>query len=172
MAAPGGRARWGATLRSTWFKVTAAVTAAAALGAGAFLASGYDTAQTKVDDSSVWVLRTGGEEYARVNARLGEVDTVKGVPNPSGLVQADGHVLLYSQTNAQVASVDLAQPADYTTSGDDAAKDRLDEANDALAGYQRTLGTPAERDDRSAFATGAAVELCLRRIIDVARPFV
>jgi uncharacterized membrane protein YgaE (UPF0421/DUF939 family) len=59
-----------------------------------------------------------------------------------------------------------------TPLGDEAAKDRLDEANDALAGYQRTLGTPAERHDRSAFATGAAVELCLRRIIDVARPFV
>ncbi|MCL2515105.1 MAG: Ig-like domain-containing protein, partial [Microbacteriaceae bacterium] len=115
MAAPGGRARWGATLRSTWFKVTAAVAAAAALGAGAFLAGGYDTAQTKVDDASVWALQTGqGERYARVDTALGQLDTVKSVTSPNDIVQADGQVVVYAQGNASGAQVDLAQPASFT----------------------------------------------------------
>ncbi|WP_344755292.1 Ig-like domain-containing protein [Gryllotalpicola koreensis] len=102
-------------LRSTWFKVGAAVTATGALVAGAFAAGGYDVAQTKVDDSSVWALQTvQGERYARVDTALGQLDTVKNVTSPSDLVQADGHVLLYSQNFAKVASVDPAQPAAYT----------------------------------------------------------
>jgi hypothetical protein len=102
-------------LRSTWFKAGAAVVAAAALVTGAFLSGGYDVAQTKVDDSSVWALQAGqGERYARVDTALGQLDTVKSVTSPSDLVQANGHVLLYSQNDAKVASVNLAQPAAYT----------------------------------------------------------
>ena len=116
MAAPGGRrARWGVVLRSTWFKVGATVAAAGALVGGAFVAGGYDVAQTKVDDSAVWALQTGqGERYARVDTALGQLDTVKGVTSPSDLVQANGRVLLYSQNDTKVASVNPAQPAAYT----------------------------------------------------------
>ncbi|MFC4242449.1 Ig-like domain-containing protein [Gryllotalpicola reticulitermitis] len=114
MAVPEARrSRWGAALRTTWFKATAAVVAAAALGTGAFLAGGYNTAQTKVDDSSVWALQSNGERYARVNTALGQLDTVKSAASPSDLVQNSGHVLLYSQSDTRVASVDLAQPASY-----------------------------------------------------------
>lgn len=48
---------------------------------------------------------------------------------------------------------------------------RLREANDALADYQQALGTPRP-GTRTEIATGAALELCLRRIIDVSRSFV
>ncbi|GAA4160448.1 Ig-like domain-containing protein [Gryllotalpicola daejeonensis] len=117
MAAPGGRrARWSGALRSTWFKVGAAVVAAGALVAGAFIAGGYDVDQAKVDDGSVWALQTGqGERYARVDTALGQLDTVKSITSPSDLVQANGHVLLYSQSDTKVASVNLAQPATYDT---------------------------------------------------------
>jgi hypothetical protein len=117
MPAPGTRrARWGAVLRTSWFKVTAAAAATGALVAGGFLAGGYDVAQTKVDDASVWALQSGsnGERYARVDTALGQLDTVKSITSPSELVQASGQVLLYSQNQAKVASVDLAQPASYT----------------------------------------------------------
>ncbi|AYG03016.1 hypothetical protein D7I44_05405 [Gryllotalpicola protaetiae] len=102
-------------LRSTWFKVSAAVAATGALVAGGFVASGYDVVQTKVDDSAVWALQTGqGERYARVDTALGQLDTVKNVTSPSDLVQANGRVLLYSQNDTKVAQVDPAQPATYT----------------------------------------------------------
>jgi hypothetical protein len=113
----GRRGRWAAVARSAWFKVGASVVAAGLLVTGAILSSGYDVAQTKVDDSSVWALQAGqGERYARVDTALGQLDTVKDVARPSDLVQADGHVLLYSQNDAKVASVDLAQPEGYTAS--------------------------------------------------------
>lgn len=114
------RARWGAVLRTSRFKVTAAVAATGALVAGGFLAGGYDVAQTKVDDASVWALQAGqGERYARVDTALGQLDTVKTITSPSDLVQASGRVLLYSQNQAKVTSVDLAQPASYTEDATD-----------------------------------------------------
>ena len=58
-----------------------------------------------------------------------------------------------------------------TPLGDPDAPQRLREAGDALADYQRALGTPRP-GTRPEIATGAAMELCLRRIIDVSRPFV
>jgi len=152
MAAPGGRARWGATLRSTWFKAAAAVTAAAALAAGAFLSAGYDTAQTKVDDSSVWVLQAGqGQRYARVNTTLGQVDTVKSVTSPSDLVQAAGRVMLFTQNNARVADVDPAQPADFTSQADNTLHSTPDGTDDVVntgdfVGYRSNTGeVTAER---------------------------
>lgn len=58
-----------------------------------------------------------------------------------------------------------------TPLGDPDASVRLREASDALADYQRALGTPRP-GTRAEIATGAAMELCLRRIIDVSRAFV
>ncbi|WP_307785324.1 FUSC family protein [Microbacterium hibisci] len=58
-----------------------------------------------------------------------------------------------------------------TPLGDPDASGRLRAATDALANYQRALGEPVP-GTRAEIAAGAAVELCLRRIIDVSRPFV
>ena len=58
-----------------------------------------------------------------------------------------------------------------TPLGDAAASERLREAGEALAAYQRALGTPVP-GSRTEVATGAAIELCLRRIIDVSQDFV
>ncbi|GAA5209397.1 FUSC family protein [Microbacterium kyungheense] len=58
-----------------------------------------------------------------------------------------------------------------TPVGDARAPERLRAADEALSAYQRALGDPRPRR-RADVATGAAVELCLRRIIDVTRPFV
>lgn len=48
---------------------------------------------------------------------------------------------------------------------------RLEEASRAFEAYERALGMPRP-GGRSDVATGAAIELCLRRIIDVSRAFV
>lgn len=58
-----------------------------------------------------------------------------------------------------------------TPIGDERAPARFRAASDALTEYQQALGTP-HPSRRAGIATGAAVELCLRRIIDVSRPFV
>lgn len=58
-----------------------------------------------------------------------------------------------------------------TPIGDAAAPERFRDASEALTDYQRALGTP-HPSHRAEIATGAAVELCLRRILDVSRPFV
>jgi uncharacterized membrane protein YgaE (UPF0421/DUF939 family) len=58
-----------------------------------------------------------------------------------------------------------------TPVGDAEASKRLDEASEAFLGYQQALGMP-QPASRPATATAAAVELCLRRIIDVSREFV
>lgn len=58
-----------------------------------------------------------------------------------------------------------------TPIGHEEAPDRFRAANEALTEYQQALGTP-HPSRRDGIATGAAVELCLRRIIDVSRPFV
>ena len=58
-----------------------------------------------------------------------------------------------------------------TPLGDPDAAPRLRAASEALADYQRALGTPRP-GTRAEIATGAAMELCLRRLIDVSRSFV
>jgi hypothetical protein len=67
----------------------------------------------------------------------------------------------------------IRQSADLiaTPLGDPAASERFRGASEALGEYQAALGTP-DAESRRELAAGAAVELCLRRIIDVTRPFV
>ncbi|GAA5097072.1 hypothetical protein GCM10025760_30790 [Microbacterium yannicii] len=91
-------------------------------------------------------------------------------------------LLVGLQASDDVASTDtvrerlahaIRESADLiaTPLGDPGASDRFRGASEALAEYQSALGTPAA-GRRTEPAAGAAVELCLRRIIDVTRPFV
>ncbi|WP_022883005.1 Ig-like domain-containing protein [Gryllotalpicola ginsengisoli] len=109
-------------LTSTWFKVVAAVVAVAALVTGAVVAQGYDVKQTPVDDTTVWALKSSANSYARVNTALDELDTVKTAAGASNVVQTAGHVLLYAQNYAKVASVSQSQPADLAADSDSFAE--------------------------------------------------
>ncbi len=99
----------------------AAVTAVVALLAGvAVTSNGFDVAQTPVNDSSIWALQSGdGNRYGRINTDLAELDTIKTVRNPSGLVQTPSGVLLFAQNNEKVVDVSPAAPRDF---GDDSSE--------------------------------------------------
>ena len=80
----------------------------------------FDVKQTPVHGSTIWAVQSGaGDRYARVNTDLGELDTIKTVRGPSGLVQTDTATLLFAQNNEKVIDVDPARPVDI---GDDASE--------------------------------------------------
>lgn len=82
---------------------------------------GYDAQDPPPDDGTIWALQSGeGRRYARVNVALGELDTVKRVENPSGIVQSADRLLLYTDGDARVAGVDLASPPDLGGDAEDA----------------------------------------------------
>ncbi|GAA3895634.1 Ig-like domain-containing protein [Leifsonia kafniensis] len=106
--------------RSTWFKLSAVVVLAALFATTAIVAAGFDVKQTPVNASSIWAVQSGsGNRYARINTDLRELDTIKTVRSPSGLVQSDTATLLFAQNNEKVVDVDPARPADL---GDDASE--------------------------------------------------
>jgi len=87
-------------------------------------------------------------------------------------LQASDDVTLTDTVRDRLAHA-IRESADLiaTPLGDPGASDRFRGASEALAEYQSALGTPTA-GRRTELAAGAAVELCLRRIIDVTRPFV
>jgi uncharacterized membrane protein YgaE (UPF0421/DUF939 family) len=87
-------------------------------------------------------------------------------------LRADDDVSLTPAVRNELAHA-IRKTADLvaTPLGDDAAPDRLRDAGRALSTYQRALAAPVP-GSRADVAAGAAVELCLRRIIDVSRDFV
>lgn len=97
-----------------------AAAAAGALVVGlAVIAPGFDAQQTPVDSGTVWAMQNGaGLRYARINAELGELETVKVAENPSALVQTSNDLLLFTDGNSKMASIDLAQPDDVDGSSE------------------------------------------------------
>lgn len=92
----------------------------AVLVGAAVVAAGFDVKQTPVNDASIWALQSGdGNRYARVNTELGELDTIKTVPNPSAIAQNAAHTLLLAQNNERLVDIDAVRPADFDASSTD-----------------------------------------------------
>ena len=87
------------------------------------------------------------------------------------LQASDDGALTAAVRDELAAAIRRAAELLATPVGDERAAERLGAADDALTAYQRALGDPPP-GRRADLAAGAAVELCLRRIIDVSRPFV
>ena len=103
-----------APTRSTLIQAFAVAAIAAMLISGAIVAQGFDVAETPLNDSGVWALQQGdGNRYARVNTELHELDTVKDVANPTGLVQSASTALLFMERNARIVDIDAARPTDF-----------------------------------------------------------
>ena len=101
--------RW----RSNWFKLSAVLVLMALFAGTAIVASGFDVKQTPLNGSSIWAVQGGsGNRYARINTDLHELDTIKSVRSPSGLVQSGSATLLFAQNYEKVVNVDPARPAD------------------------------------------------------------
>jgi hypothetical protein len=92
----------------------AAVAAAVALVAGVSIVwPGLDAQDTPEVDTTVWALQTGdGRRYARVNTAIGELDTVRGVSNPSAVAQSPDGAFLFSDSYSKITRIDEALPAD------------------------------------------------------------
>jgi hypothetical protein len=94
------RPRSGQSLRSrvlTWVAGGASIAMIATI---AVIAAGYDAREAPREDPSVWALRSAGQ-YARVNTLTAEIDTVRSVEDPSGLLQAGGHGVVLSHGNGR-----------------------------------------------------------------------
>lgn len=136
----------------------AGVAAVAVIATVAVVSSGFDSRETPRAEPSVWVTRDAGQ-YARVNTETGEIDTVRKVAEPSGVVQRGADSLVLSHGNGQAWQVDAASPQDLT---DDAAAkgagdDTAEEGGDTVpAEGGATDGTAAKK---AALADAAASTL-------------
>ncbi|MFF8817606.1 Ig-like domain-containing protein [Leucobacter sp. NPDC015123] len=123
-----------------WIAGVAAVAVVATVGV---ISNGFDSRETPRAEPSVWVMRDAGQ-YARVNTETGEIDTVRKVSEPSGVVQrgADGVVL--SHGNGQAWHIDAASPEDLS---DDRARGGEDQpgAGDATEPEAGVDSEAAER---------------------------
>lgn len=126
--APRRRARQaGSRPKRRWIAGVAGVAAAALVVTLAVVASGFDSRETPREDPSVWVVRSAGQ-YARVNTETAEIDTVRQVEGPSGVVQSGAFGLLLTQGDGRAWAIDAAAPQDVReratadgTAGADAA---------------------------------------------------
>ncbi|MFF2388762.1 Ig-like domain-containing protein [Agromyces sp. NPDC058104] len=77
----------------------------------AVTANGYEAQEVPRLETAVWVTRDSGQ-YARVNTDLAEIDLVRDVEDPSGVVQSGSEISLYSQGFRQRWRIDPADPVD------------------------------------------------------------
>lgn len=101
-----------------WVLGGAAGLAAALVVGLAAVWPGYDAQQTPLDDGTIWALqRAGGGHYARVNAELLELDTVKQIAQPTTLAQTPDAVWAFAASATRVAGIDPATPPDLDAGG-------------------------------------------------------
>ena len=153
-----------AARRSTILQASVVAAVIALLVSGAIVAQGFDVAQTPLNDSGVWALQQGdGNRYARVNTELHELDTVKDVANPTGLVQSASTALLFMERNGRLVDIDAARPTDF----DDESVEAVDTptatdvvvASETYLAYLSDSGRiTAARIDDGADATTVAID--------------
>ncbi|MCX6502047.1 MAG: Ig-like domain-containing protein [Microbacterium sp.] len=107
--------------RRPWIVAAAITATVAAVAVIAVVWPGFDAQQTPPDDGTIWALQAGdGRRYARVNTVLGELDTVKRVASPSGIVQHANELFVYADGDTRFAEVNTAIPADLDSDEDEA----------------------------------------------------
>ena len=88
----------------------------------AVVASGYDAREAPRDEPSVWAMRSSGQ-YARVNTLTAEIDTVRSVDDPSGLLQSGSNGVVLSHGNGRAWNIDPTLPVDLLDNADSASDD-------------------------------------------------
>lgn len=135
-----------------WIAGAAAV---AVIATVAVVSSGFDSRETPRAEPSVWVTRDAGQ-YARVNTETGEIDTVRKVAEPSGVVQRGADSLVLSHGNGQAWRVDAASPQDLSDdaaakgAGDDIAQEDGGTASAEAGAADGTAATNAALADAAA----------------------
>ncbi|KAM9863267.1 Ig-like domain-containing protein [Leucobacter sp. BZR 635] len=133
---------------------------AALVGTIAVIASGFDAQEVPRQEPSVWVARDAGQ-YARVNTETGEIDTVRKVSEPSGVVQLGAESLVLTNGNGRAWPVDSARTVDLTDHDGDPAEEAPAEADadadtDAEADAEADTGTAADAAATQPPTPGAA----------------
>ncbi|WP_440312437.1 Ig-like domain-containing protein [Leucobacter chromiireducens] len=123
--------------RRLWAWVAAGA-ATALIATIAIVSGGYDARDTPRVEPGVWVARDAGQ-YGRVNTDTGELDTVRKVTEPSGVVQAGGSAAVLTNGSGEAWPIAAGSPQDLgirdrASSGD--AADGADEAATASSGSQ------------------------------------
>lgn len=108
----------------------AGVMVAATVVTGAVLADGYDEQEVPRIETGVWVTRDDGR-YARVNTQLGEIDTVRAVADPAGVVQSGANSVVLTQGYANAWPVNAAVPVDLVDGEADATSATLSSSTPA-----------------------------------------
>ena len=111
----------------------------------AVASNGFDAREVLRKEPSVWVARDAGQ-YARVNTETGEIDTVRKVAEPSGVLQLGPDSVVLASGNGKAWPVNPALPTDFVDSGQGAAGQGAagqDGANGAAPGAASEGGTTA-----------------------------
>ncbi len=124
------------------------VLAAALVVTVAVVAAGYDSRDTPRVEPGVWVARDAGQ-YGRVNTDTGELDTVRRVSEPTGVVQSGTSSLVLTHGGGRAWPVQPANPQDL------GAVRGADAESEADAGANPDGGAAAGAD-ASAVATSDA----------------
>lgn len=149
------------TKRSRLITWVSGVAALAMIGTIAVVAAGYDAREAPREEPSVWAMRSAGQ-YARVNTLTAEIDTVRAVDDPSGIVQSGVSGMVLSHGNGRAWPIDAMLPQDLVESGggesdedgtqpDSATKDKNDKKSDgsqaepASNATEETSGAQADR---------------------------
>ncbi|MGO3146137.1 MAG: Ig-like domain-containing protein [Leucobacter sp.] len=87
----------------------------------AIVSSGFDAQEVTREEPNVWVAREAGQ-YARVNTETGEIDTVRKVSEPSGVLQIGSESVVLSNGNGKAWPIDASLPADFVESSQPGAE--------------------------------------------------
>ncbi|MCB1272891.1 MAG: hypothetical protein KDB25_00645 [Leucobacter sp.] len=156
-----GRARRGGSPRPNrrpgrWAGWIGGGLAAALLVGLAVVASGFDTHETPRDDPSVWAWRADAGQYARVNTETAEIDTVRAVHGPSGIVQAGDFSMVLTEGDSSAWAIDPAAPVDLVERADAQPPRGAAAGSAAGAAAAEASGEPShERDGEGAIRTPA-----------------
>ncbi|MFV0435462.1 MAG: Ig-like domain-containing protein [Leucobacter sp.] len=110
----------------------------------AVVAAGYDARETPREEPSVWAVRSSGQ-YARVNTLTAEIDTVRQVEDPSGVLQFGAQSAVLSHGNGRVWTVDPTLPKDLGDS--DAAGEKKSKKKDKDDADAQPVAGAAGDDD-------------------------
>ncbi|WP_449279341.1 Ig-like domain-containing protein [Leucobacter sp. GX0328] len=140
---PAAQGAAGAAPRSRVISWIAGGVSLAMIGTIAVLASGYDARETPREEPSVWAVRSAGQ-YARVNTLTAEIDTVRKVDEPSGVLQSGASGVVLSHGGGRAWVIDPALPGDLVDAG----------APSESAPAEGAEATPAVNDEGSGAAAG------------------
>ncbi|WP_058594056.1 Ig-like domain-containing protein [Leucobacter chromiiresistens] len=119
----------------------------------AVIANGYDARETPRAEPGVWVAREAGQ-YARVNTDTGELDLVRKVADPSGVLQSGARAAVLSHGNGRAWPLDAGDPVDLGDRAPAAASG--DEAADGDAAGEGTATPVSDAEEGEGDAAGAA----------------